>query len=587
MSLLNEIEKIMSTHKNYLYQRILNYIHESSNKYINDNYSHINKDEYSFRDRIKIILKKFTDDNKIIVEIPKNSNSPKNEAEQYLVKIIDFLEKKNENLRVVHAKILKNLLTRKKLKKDTKDNFDFNYQNTFTIYDFIINYSKVAIEILFNKDFSQKDFDELNDLYLLLIFQIKDSENLKKLKFLIYTYLYEKKNIKEFIINSSEEILSKGNIEISKLRNFEKKYEELNIIVNKVSKEKISLFEKDLKKSDDDIFNFFNSKNIINNFSLIECQNKRFKENEIVIDDLNYDNKNKIHLFSPEFLIVNGLKSKFEDSDFEVFNKDNYSVDLFSKFLKRIIVEFNKYLDNNNFINEFMEKHLINFHRKNLVHYLSAKLDYSDKVELYKIINQNIDKNSFIKIKIYQQNNKEEINFQEPKNSFGRSDILSKSKISSNNSYLDEVKLISDDLENLINTKLMENVSEDKLISLPNIIFIFNLKIPKFNELNNTIEFNSAHLDYFSEQNTGENNNMYGFKEIDSVFQNDSKDFINVGDLEYFHINLKYIKDKNKDYFFLSKYNEEKFNVYPQSIFFLRLNGNFQIFLLEMKNHLN
>lgn len=196
MSLLNEIEKIMSTHKNYLYQRILNYIHESSNKYINDNYSHINKDEYSFRDRIKIILKKFTDDNKIIVEIPKNSNSFKNEAEQYLVKIIDFLEKKNENLRVVHAKILKNLLTRKKLKKDTKDNFDFNYQNTFTIYDFIINYSKVAIEILFNKDFSQKDFDELNDLYLLLIFQIKDSENLKKLKFLIYTYLYEKKILK-------------------------------------------------------------------------------------------------------------------------------------------------------------------------------------------------------------------------------------------------------------------------------------------------------------------------------------------------------------------------------------------------------
>ena len=104
MSLLNEIEKIMSTHKNYLYQRILNYIHESSNKYINDNYSHINKDEYSFRDRIKIILKKFTDDNKIIVEIPKNSNSFKNEAEQYLVKIIDFLEKKNENLRVVMLK---------------------------------------------------------------------------------------------------------------------------------------------------------------------------------------------------------------------------------------------------------------------------------------------------------------------------------------------------------------------------------------------------------------------------------------------------------------------------------------------------
>lgn len=40
-----------------------------------------------------------------------------------------------------------------------------------------------------------------------------------------------------------------------------------------------------------------------------------------------------MHLFSTEFLVVNGLKSKIYENYFQIFNEDNYSIDLFAKFL--------------------------------------------------------------------------------------------------------------------------------------------------------------------------------------------------------------------------------------------------------------
>lgn len=54
-----------------------------------------------------------------------------------------------------------------------------------------------------------------------------------------------------------------------------------------------------------------------------------------MIDDL-YFKKDKIHLFSPEFLVVNSLKSKIYENDFQIFNDDNYSIDLFSKFFEKL-----------------------------------------------------------------------------------------------------------------------------------------------------------------------------------------------------------------------------------------------------------
>ena len=119
--------------------------------------------------------------------------------------------------------------------------------------------------------------------------------------------------------------------------------------------------------------------------------------------------KDKIHLFSPEFLVVNGLKSKIYENDFQIFNDDNYSIDLFSKFLRKIIQEINEFILKNNFENDFLKKHLIKLNTKEFYHFITAKLFNTDKDELNKEKNENNIKNSLIKIRIYQEKNEKKV----------------------------------------------------------------------------------------------------------------------------------------------------------------------------------
>ena len=128
-------------------------------------------------------------------------------------------------------------------------------------------------------------------------------------------------------------------------------------------------------------------------------------EDEIIIDDLNY-NKNKIHLFSTEFLIVNGLKRKIEENDFQVFNNDNCSIDLFSKFLRKIINEINNSIIKNNFENDFLKKHSVKLNINELDHFISAKLNYNDKEQLNQDKNKIESNNLFIKIKCIKRKKK-------------------------------------------------------------------------------------------------------------------------------------------------------------------------------------
>jgi len=65
------------------------------------------------------------------------------------------------------------------------------------------------------------------------------------------------------------------------------------------------------------------------------------------------------------------------------------------------------------------------------------------------------------------------------KNSNKKSDSFSEA-------YSEEVKNKSDDLEYLINTLLTDNFKEDELISIPNILFMLNLKIPKYSKKRNS-----------------------------------------------------------------------------------------------------
>ena len=586
LSIMDEIQKIIESKEKYIYQRIINYIGQYNYDYSNEYKNHLNNIETSLLEEFKKILIAFMDKNNIKITIDKNEKNTMKEIEKYFIDIIKLLDEKEEHLKLVHVKILKNLLISEKGKKALKPNKNLN-KKIFSINDFIENYSKIAIIKLFKEEeFKQKDSDDLKNIYLYYIFQIKDTENLKKLKIYIYTYLYDHKNINEFINKSSEEIIQKGTGDEQKLRNFEIKYNELNINFKKASNEMISFFGKDLRKNNSDLLNFFIPEIIKRNYKYIEDENKAINEEQIALDSLEYD-ENKIHLFSSEFLIVNGLKSQLEENDFEIYNKGNYSVDLFAKFLRKIIKELNNCIKENNYKSDFIINHLFDLHKKNLSHYIRSKLDYNDKQVLNRSDNQIFDKNSFLKIKIYQKydnENKNEINNQDNQNKGNNSiesnaslnlDLIDKSIKSTENSFSEFSKETSDYFENLINTTLIGNNKSNKLIALPNIALKFNLKIPVYDEDTNSIHFKSVHLDYSKEDGESKNANKYGFKEIDSVFQNISNNPVFVGDINYFNVNFKFIKRKNGEKFVLIEKDENIFNIYSDSIFFCEIKNAF------------
>ena len=268
--------------------------------------------------------------------------------------------------------------------------------------------------------------------------------------------------------------------------------------------------------------------------------------------------------------MVNGLKPKIYENDFQIFNEDNYSIDLFAKFLRKIIFEINESILKNNFENDFLKKHLIKINTKEFYHFISAKLFNADKHELNKEKNENNIKNPLIKIRMYQEKNeKKNYNENNNKNSNEKS-------VSISAAYSEEIKNKSDDLEYIINTLLTDNFKGDELISIPNILFMFNLKIPKYNEKKNSIEFNSVYLDYTNKETKLENENYcYGFKEIDAAFRSISKNFIYVNKFEFFMNNIQYIKENNTKNFIYKNYNDKNFAIYPDSIFFCEIKYRF------------
>ena len=624
---MNDINKMIKSNETYLYLRISNIL--DNYRYKKEQlYQRINSESYLIYKYLDI-LKNYDANNQIKIE--KNETNIEFVINRYFDAIIKSLENEKSYLKLTHVKILKNLLASKKSLEILKYSKNLSSNKIFTIKDFLFYYSFIAMEKLFvdkNGEFEQKDSDDLNIQYLYFIFQINDTEDLKKLKYCIYNYLYEKKDINEFINKSFEEINSKGNIRDTDLRVFEMKYNELNLSINKIHGDMISLIGEDLKKNDSDLLKFFNITTIQSNYNNSISEKSPIIEDKIVIDELNYKN-NKIHLFTPRFLIINGLISKYKEDDFEIFNEGNYSVDLFTKFLHNVIDEFNQSVKENK-KNDFITKHQVKFHKYKKSHHMSSKLDFNDKNNLKNMNKQVTDKNHFIKIKIYKDkkdkkvkkensynnngnnisNNNNDLLNQKKNDKNTNSDSLSKSKITSNSSMSEAIKYQSDNFEKLINNKMQENAKNETLKALPNISFKLNLKIPIYNKQNNSINYESVHLDYCdikeenknknlinsskndkneinieseniinnSEKNKNNKNdiNFTGFKEIDSVFQNSSDNSIFVGDLEYFHVNFKFIKGNKKEEFEIKETkNEEKFNIYSNSIIFCEIKNSF------------
>ena len=170
MSMMDEIKKMIEAdEKYYLYSKIINILDKYKNKYHNEYLNQIKDDKISLIDEILKILDEYVKYNKISILIIGKEKKLTKKIEQYFDSIIEFLKNKKDNFKLTHIQILKNLLTSAKSVDALKNYKDLSTKKKYTIKNFIVDYSVVAIEkLLKNKsdEFKQNDSDELTNLYL-------------------------------------------------------------------------------------------------------------------------------------------------------------------------------------------------------------------------------------------------------------------------------------------------------------------------------------------------------------------------------------------------------------------------------------
>ena len=579
MSIINEIKEWKIK---YLYQRVIDCINQNSIE--------ISRLTYTTGSEINLLkglsnkLKEITAKIKIKIEIHEDETNIEN-LYKIINELIESLKKIKENSSVLRQQlvVVRNLLFKVKNGKIII-NFEDN-DISDEIKDIILTYtSKVIEKLCYNIDSKVKDSEELQTLYLYLIFQIKNDEFIINLKILIYSLLYtnKKQRYNRFIVESSLKLVNREKADHKILKKFILENNEIdNMKINDVS-QNVQKFFKEKQSNRDYLYKFFTKDKIEKNFDLINKKyNKakqeeipKFDKKEIIVDQLDKTDSSKLHLFSPEFLIVNGFKSKIEDSDIEIFNSDNYSIDIFSKFINEIINEINKSIIEDNFSTKFIDNYSIQLYKNDYLHYISAKLDNDHKKKLNETKkeeeNKISDKKNILKIGVgTNQENKENESFTvlSEKGEYLSGSRLSSSKLSDRN------KVNSDYFEHLLNNLFIKNIETEKLITLPNILFMLNLKIPVYDNNNNTMHFESVHLDFFDKNKKDVNNNyFYGCKEIDAIFKNNSEK-VKVSYDKYFNANLTYKKNKNETKFSLENNNE--FFILKDSFFFCEIKKSF------------
>ena len=301
-------------------------------------------------------------------------------------------------------------------------------------------------------------------------------------------------NITNTLLN--EEINNKKIIELN---------EDRTKRIEKLINNSITIKNNEILK-EDDILNI--NYNKINDNSIFNLQN-------IIIDDYQIKNKENLYLFSPISLLINGIKKNFEINDFEIFNKDNHYIELFGNYLKEIIIKLNDYINNGN-EEKYIFENRIKFGRYKKHFYLCCKFNEAFKDEYYK--NINIYKNNRIsneknketkKIKVInekdEENQKEGVN--KTKNNNKAISTYSIGRYSLTNDNSRKAHKLENDIKEII--------APNKNNELQNLLFFFNLKIPKKNL---TIEFESATLFFNSFYDS-----LYGFREIDICSINSQK----------------------------------------------------------------
>ena len=402
-----------------------------------------------------------------------------------------------------------------------------NIKNITKNTDFLYIINRYDINTLYNDAFNSNTIDLSKTLYF-------DNEDIRKYIEKIENHNEEinSKNEDNYINkineNNQEDLESKN--QENKITNEYIKNEEINnniinnnenILFDEKKNRIVKLISSSIKiKCNKNLkehkFLELNYQKMINN-------NNMKSDDDIIVDDIivdDYDCKDekKLYLYSPISLLINNIKNKFEKNDFEIFNNDNFYIELFGNYLENIIQKLNNFIIYG-YEENYLKENKVKFGCYGNRYYLCCKIDEKFREDYFesKIINQNrykINENNLIeviKVPKKEKGNKKQLKPEEEKidNPTEYKSKISNSSISKDNS----INKMSNNFENQVNDFIFREDCE----ALQNIIFFFNLKIPKI--INNNINLQSVRLS-FSQFNE---NYLYGFREIDICFKNKNK----------------------------------------------------------------
>lgn len=298
------------------------------------------------------------------------------------------------------------------------------------------------------------------------------------------------------------------------------------------------------------------------NYKNIHNIKDKVDKSQILIDNYEMNDKTKFYLFSPVSLILNNIKGKFDKNDFELFNSDNYYIQMFGDYLNLIITNLNNYI-NKGTDYDFIEKNKVKLGCNKTHFYLCCifnekfKNHYFDNIKEYET---NIKKNNQGKdnLKVIKVNDEHPKEFEKkPKKGNGdkESSTYSSAKFAKDN--------YKNKLSNAFENEITEFLFEEGCEGLQNIIFFFNLIMPK--NIDDKIEFEFIRLS-FSDLISS----FYGFREIDICFKNKKERIL---DSDVLTNNICFYYDNNK----FKRKKPEEIDVYlkANSIIFCEVKNSF------------
>ena len=487
-----------------------------------------------FKTIIELKIFDITDNEFFIFLVKKNDiNELKKEKEKTIneINIMKFITYNNDDWLKYYENIGKK--TNKKKNSNEENNIINNEYNNINIQNINLNINNENNNITNNSSNMNNNYSiiignsssDVRDIENNIILSNNGINSNEELTVLDNNITIRKSNDNTNEMNNSiHNVMNNDNIynkidnnNISNENNINNINEEL--IDNKYEEERINRMKELINNSLSIDYKAILQKNSIlaSNYLLCERNNHKMKMEDIFIDNYELKDETKLYLFSPVSLVANNIKKNFNKNDFELFNEDNHYIEMFGLYLEEIIQKLNSYI-NEGKDRDYIKNNKIKFARYNNHYYLCCYFNDQFKEEYFNgknITEAELKNNDKTEDNIHilniekSKNNGEEIS----KNISGgwNKNARNKSTFSGANNVSKNYKnMLANELEKKVSKYILEKNSE----KLQNIVFFFNLKIPKINN-EEEIKLKSVRFSFSNTPNV-----LYGFREIDICAKN-------------------------------------------------------------------